>query len=333
VRILVVDDSPDSRALLQLALREAGYTDVRLAGSAAEAFSVLGLGGAAPSRPPVDLVLMDVQMPGMDGLEACRRIQADDGLRDVPVIVVTAETEDETLQAAFAAGAVDYITKPLRTPELIARTRSVLRLKEEMDRRKDREARLIDLTRELERANEELSRLSFVDGLTGITNRRGFDDYLAREWKRATRTGASLGLILVDVDHFKAFNDRYGHLAGDDCLKQVAQTLAANTRRPADLAARYGGEEFAVVLPDTDALEATFVAESLRAGVEALHVRHEASSTSDHVTISLGVAACVPAPGDSTQSLLDAADQALYAAKRRGRNQSLPAPPPERTAP
>jgi diguanylate cyclase (GGDEF)-like protein len=333
VRILVVDDSPDSRALIHLALREAGYADLQFADSAAGAFAALEMDAPVTTRPAVDLVLMDVQMPGMDGLEACRRIQAVVRLRDVPLIVVTAETEDETLQAAFAAGAVDYITKPLRTPELVARTRSALRLKEEMDWRKDREAQLLGLARELERANQELRRLSFLDGLTGISNRRGFDDYVAREWSRAARAGTSLSLILVDVDHFKAYNDRYGHLAGDDCLKQVAGALADRLRRPTDLVARYGGEEFAVVLPGADTMEAAFVAEALRTGVEALDLRHEGSSTSDRVTISLGVASRVPSSDEAPQELLDAADQALYSAKRRGRNLSLPAPPPDRPAP
>ena len=327
MRILVVDDSPDSRALIRVILREAGYADVVPVGSAEEAFRSLGVGAPSAVLAPFDLVLMDIQMPGVDGLEACRRIRAQERLRDVPVIVVTAETEDVHLQSAFDAGAMDYIAKPVRSAELVARVRSALKLKQEMDQRKQREAELIAVAQQLETANRELRRLSFLDGLTGITNRRGFDEFLLREWKRAARAQGTLSVILLDVDHFKPFNDHYGHLAGDDCLKHIAAALKAALHRPADLVARYGGEEFVVVLPDTDALHAVSVAETLRAAVETLRIPHASSPSAHGVTVSLGVASMTAVPDAPPQELVDAADQALYMAKRAGRNRSMAAPP------
>jgi diguanylate cyclase (GGDEF)-like protein len=327
VRILVVDDSPDSRALIRVILREAGYTDVVPVGSAEEAFRSLGVEEESAVLAPFDLVLMDIQMPGVDGLEACRRIRAQERMRDVPVIVVTAETEDVHLQSAFDAGAVDYLAKPVRSVELVARARSALKLKQEMDQRKQREAELIAVAQQLETANQELRRLSFLDGLTGITNRRGFDEYFLKEWRRAVRAQGSLSVILLDVDHFKPFNDHYGHLAGDDCLKHIAAALRSALHRPADLVARYGGEEFVVVLPDTDPSHATVVAETLRTAVEDLRIPHASSPSARSVTVSLGVASVTAVPDASPQGLVDAADQALYAAKRAGRNRSVTAPP------
>lgn len=323
MRVLYVDDSLDSRLLVQSLLDAPDDPEVVFAASAAEAFSRLGVERSDAAPLDIDLVLMDVRMPGVDGLDACRRIRAEARLADIPVIMMTADTDEHTLEAAFAAGAVDYIAKPVRVAELRARVASMLRLKQEMDRRKEREAELEEVARQLAVANTELMRLTFLDGLTGVANRRGFDECIGREWGRGLREHAPVALILVDVDHFKAFNDRYGHLAGDDCLKQVAQALKAAVHRPSDFVARYGGEEFAVVLPGTEGIDAASIAETLRSAVEALAIPHAASITADRVTVSLGIASLVPLVGSAPQLLVDAADRALYAAKHAGRNQSL----------
>lgn len=173
---------------------------------------------------------------------------------------------------------------------------------------------------ELRQAQERLEYLASHDALTGLTNRRTFNEYFEREWGRAARSGAPLSAIMIDVDSFKLFNDGYGHLAGDECLKAVARVVAESVRRPADLAVRYGGEEFVVLLPETDAAGALSRAEHMRSGVEALHIPHEASLTSDVVTISVGVATVVPEASGSPATLLAAADAALYDAKKSGRN-------------
>lgn len=175
-------------------------------------------------------------------------------------------------------------------------------------------------TAALERLNQELQRLTSTDSLTGVANRRRFDEALDHEWRRAARVNAPLACIMIDIDHFKAFNDRYGHLQGDACLRQIAHSLVATVRRAGDIVARYGGEEFAVVLPGTTQAGAVRVAEQLRAGVEALKLPNDASATAPLVTISLGVTTMTPTAGINPQTLVAGADRALYNAKRHGRN-------------
>jgi diguanylate cyclase (GGDEF)-like protein len=175
-------------------------------------------------------------------------------------------------------------------------------------------------TAALERLNQELQRLTATDSLTGVANRRRFDEALDHEWRRAARVNAPLACIMIDIDHFKAFNDRYGHLQGDACLRQIAHSLVATVRRAGDIVARYGGEEFAVVLPGTTQAGAVRVAEQLRASVEALRLPNDASATASYVTISCGVTTVTPTAGVNPQTLVAGADRALYNAKRRGRN-------------
>jgi diguanylate cyclase (GGDEF)-like protein len=172
----------------------------------------------------------------------------------------------------------------------------------------------------LARANFKLQRLSQIDGLTGVANRRYFDRYFAREWRRAVRSSQTLSIIFADVDYFKAYNDHYGHQAGDDCLRKIAKALSTGVSRPADLLARYGGEEFVVVLPDTTLDGACHIAENMRVAVESLAIPHAESATAAHITLSLGVAAVAPDRETPPGSLIAAADKALYRAKKQGRN-------------
>ncbi|MFC1685002.1 diguanylate cyclase [Pseudomonadota bacterium] len=322
--ILIVDDSEDIRLLLGRYLEKAGYKHVLQAVSAQQAFRLLGMGEEAPSsaegRLDIDLILLDIVMQGMDGVDACRRIRETEAHADTPIIMVSAISDVALLEEAFDAGATDYVEKPVNKIELLARMRSALRLKEEMDRRKQHEALLMNLTAQLKEANEALRALTISDGLTGVANRRRFDEYIQHEWNRAQRTGLPLSLLMIDIDDFKAYNDTYGHQAGDDCLKQVAEAINRALHRPADLVARYGGEEFAVVLPDTDEAGAVELANSLREVVAGLGVAHRASRAAEYVTISLGVASQVPSQGQCFPELINMADQALYQAKHQGRN-------------
>lgn len=319
MHILIVDGSFYNRYALQNILREAGYTDVTLVSSPSQAFSLLGLD--RPQEKKIDLILMEIIMLEMDGIQACSRIKSYPQLKDIPVIMMTPEKDVVMLEAAFKAGAMDYIVTPVQKVELLARIRSALALKQEMDRRKAWEQELLALAAQLEAANELLRKQSSLDGLTGIANRRHFDECCEVEWKRAQREGKPLSLIMADIDVFKLYNDNYGHLAGDECLKKIALQLQRNAKRPGDLAARYGGEEFIIILPKTNLQGALAVAREIHTAVNGLAIPHAYSPVSNNVTVSLGVATAVPARGNCHQELIKAADQALYRAKQNGRNQ------------
>jgi diguanylate cyclase (GGDEF)-like protein len=295
-RILVVDDRLSNVQILVGILKH-DY-DVYFAASGEKALDILA------SRRP-DLVLLDVMMPGMDGFEVCSRLKADPQSRDIPVIFITALEEMDAQTRGLDVGAIDFITKPINPPIVKARVRNHLLLKQQ---------------------NDLLRQMSFVDGLTGIANRRRFDEALPLEWRRCQRNGTPMSLLLVDVDCFKTFNDHYGHLAGDECLRAVAAVLAGQARRPYDLVARYGGEEFVCLLPETDLAGAKLIAERMRAIVSALGIEHACSATAGHVTISLGGAVVYPGEASFPEEALALADQRLYQAKVSGRNRGVIGP-------
>ncbi len=246
-----------------------------------------------------DLVLIDIRMPGMNGYELCGRLKQDPATRNIPVIFVTGMDEEREEARGLELGAIDYITKPLSRPILLARVRNHL---------------------ELKRQRDHLQRLSAVDGLTGISNRRAFADYLDKEWRGAIRQHAPISLLMADIDDFKQFNDAYGHMAGDECLRKVATALAEAVMRPADMVARFGGEEFAVILPDTGANEATLVAERLLTSIRRLGLPHQHSRAGTYVTLSFGLVAARPERGMESAELIEMADRMLYQAKAEGRN-------------
>ncbi|TVY07612.1 diguanylate cyclase [Paenibacillus cremeus] len=328
MRILIIDDDEDTSILLETILRSEGYIYIDTMNSGHEALSMMGFGDAPPQTAQPDLILLDVLMPVMDGIETCSRLKSIPVLQDVPIIMVTGMSDDEVLKQSFDAGASDYITKPFKKVELLVRIRSALRLKSEIDRRKEREAELLRVTSLLEDAVLNLRQVSLTDGLTALTNRRGFDENWAREFERLMQGQAdaslddALSLVLLDVDQFKQYNDIYGHVEGDRCLQRVAEVLRRETKQPGVLAARYGGEEFVLLLPGTTSEAAVATAERVRTGVEGLRIEHSQSKVSSFVTISLGVVSIRPADDTSMSAVIAAADQALYEAKAAGRNRA-----------
>ncbi len=317
--VLIVTDSTETRQHIQSLLEARGYSDVLTENSGQAALKMLE--SANPDSPnKIDVVLAEAEMPGLNGIELCRRTKAVKRLHDIPVLILTAHPDRATLEDAFAAEVCDYVVKPIEENALVARMRAAVHLKGQLDNCSAREHELLDATQQLKRLNEELQRLSILDELTGIANRRFFNILFRQEWGRATREVLPLSLILIDIDFFKNYNDYYGHPQGDKCLGRVASTLNTLTRRPGDSVARYGGEEFVVLLAHTGMQGARSVAETLRQSIEGLCLQHPASSVHDRVTISLGVATTVPERGHSAEVLLAAADQAVYQAKHEGRN-------------
>lgn len=416
--ILIVDDAPDSLELLNEMLRSEGYhTFVANSGKRAIALA---------ERVQPDLILLDVLMPGMDGFETCRHLKAHPETTGIPVIFISGCSTTDDVVSGFDHGAVDYISKPVRLPEVRARVRSQLQMQSSSEHQKRqtrrlrmivegmdeglmlvgadgriqyanpaserflgcketelagrplaallaepaandyaayfdrRDAALLERcrgTREVllqqadgslrpmdlnlspmaageqlyvallhdishhKRSETALQQAALADPLTGIANRRQFDACLEKEWQRAIRTARPLSLLVLDVDHFKLYNDLLGHAAGDVCLQAVAGKLQAHALRATDLAARYGGEEFVLLLPDTPHPGAAKIAESIRADIERLRVPNPRSSTSDFVTVSVGAATFVPTQFDDIHSLFLAADRAMYDAKAAGRNQ------------
>jgi diguanylate cyclase (GGDEF)-like protein len=308
--ILIVDDDPNAIQLMGHILSCVGKLRFALNGTDA-------LRLAREAAP--DLILLDAEMPGMSGFKLFEALKKEPGLNDVPVIFVTSHSETGFEVSALETGAADFIGKPVIPTLVLARVRTHLRVK---------------------RMADELRRIATNDSLTGVANRRRFDDSLEREWRNGLRTGDPISLLLVDVDHFKLYNDRYGHPKGDDCLRRVAQALASACRRATDLVARCGGEEFMVLLPQTSRNGAEHMARGVLETVEALRIFHQDSPTKPHVTVSVGIAcyddtsAWWEQPGaehrfsdnsrarPAANSLVLAADKALYCAKRAGRAQA-----------
>jgi len=271
------------------------------------------------------VILQDLVMPGVEGLALVREYRVDEATRHIPIIVLSSREEPKTKRDAFAAGANDYVVKLPDKVELIARIRYHSKAYLSAQQRDAAYHALHQSQRQLLAANIELQRLSNMDGLTGLNNRRRFDEYASAEWSRARRDKASLALLLADVDHFKRYNDTYGHLAGDEALKRIGRAIQGACGRPADLPARYGGDEFVVVLPGACAEALGAVGERMRGAVEALKIENNAVSEGLHLTLSIGGAATIPTEEDGLLELIAVADKHLYEAKARGRNRVVAA--------
>jgi len=319
MNILIVDDSLVSRTFLTDMLHEAGYANIIQAASMEEVFSLFCSQDMATCTL-VDLVLLDIHLPGKNGIDGCRELKQIEQFKDVPVIIISGLNQGDTLESAFAAGAIDFLSKPTNRLELKVRIGSALKLKGEIDRRKARERELLEMAARLEEVNRELRYRSTRDGLTGVANRYAGDDFISREWLRAIREQKEFSVIMIDIDFFKLYNDAHGHLQGDECLKKVAAALQRGIHRPADLLVRYGGEEFMALLPDTGREGALSVALNMQEMVALTQLQHGSSLVSPNVSVSVGLATVRPGEGLPVRRLIAAADQALYRAKQEGRN-------------
>lgn len=304
-------------------LKKSGYAYIQTAKSMTEAMTSLGIENSMSTNahfsPGVDLIII-----GMTTVEECagicRKIKESFLYQDVPVIVVTNAVASEAFPFVVAYGAFDFIRQPFSEMEYLARVRAAIKLKHEMDRRKAREKELIEATRQLADLNSMLVRLSLIDSMTGIANRRNFDRVLDKEWRRAIRSKLPISVMMIDVDYFKLYNDTYGHQEGDECLKQIAQILKDSLKRPADALCRYGGEEFVIILPDTPSQGAEQVGETLRQAVIRSGITHKNSKVLDRVTVSIGIATMLASARFDPKDLVQNADKALYEAKAAGRN-------------
>ena len=288
--VLIVDDDESSIAAIQQLL-EPEFAVVPCM-SGARALELI------PDVTP-DLILLDIVMPDMDGYTLCAQLKSDPATAGIPIIFVTGLAEPDVESAALERGAADYVTKPFNANVVRARVRNHV---------------------ELKRTRDELFALAATDGLTGLHNRRAFDTALEREYARLARSNARLTLIMLDVDHFKAYNDIYGHIAGDVCLRSVAGVVGSEMLRSSDIAARYGGEEFVCILPEIDLAGGAAIAERIRAGIADLHIPHNGSKVASVVTASFGVTSALCSHGMQSVEVVAAADACLYRGKAEGRD-------------
>lgn len=324
--ILIVDDQLDNLRVLSTILTEEGY-QVRKALNGQMALI------ACQTLAP-DLILLDINMPDISGYEVCQRLKANPQTCNIPVIFISVLDDVTDKVKGIKMGGADYITKPFQFEEVVVRVQNQLTIQRLQMQLQETNQKLLEqnslLRLEIEKrrnteitlqeVNEKLQAMALSDSLTEVANRRYLDDYLQREWQRSAREQTPLVFMLCDIDYFKLYNDTYGHVAGDTCLKHVAKAIKSVVRRPADLVARYGGEEFAVILPNTNFSGAMRVTENIQLQVQELKIAHAASFVSEYLTLSIGIAVCLPSHQYSPDTLIAASDKALYQAKQQGRN-------------
>lgn len=298
MKILLVEDSATLRYAISRYINEVGHEAI-LAQDGEEAMHIV-------DETAVDMIIMDVEMPGLDGFETTSLIREMLGEHWVPIIFVTGKSDESDFKDGIEAGGDDYLIKPVSRVILKAKIRAM--------------ERIIDMRNQLNKANRELTELSERDSLTRLYNRRTFENRTEEYWRQANRSRDPLSILLLDIDHFKAFNDSYGHIAGDDCIRKVSACIALCANRPGDMVARYGGEEFIVLLTNTPESGARHVAEQIREAIVALRIEHRESSASEYVTISIGGGTLNNTQNGDLTSLIHAADIALYRSKDSGRN-------------
>lgn len=292
----MVDDSKFIREMVSAIILDEGYLPYKAEG-AQEALGVL-------NETDIDLILMDVEMPGLNGFELTRKIR--ETLKEwIPIIFLSGQNDDSYLSRGIDAGGDDYLSKPVNSIVLSAKIRAM--------------SRIAKMKAELDEANHKLLKLTHLDPLTEIINRRGLNESLARFWRMSLREKKELSVAFIDIDHFKLYNDNYGHQQGDNCLRQFSKLIEKLLLRPLDMITRFGGEEFVVVLPETSQNGAIAVCERIITALAYESIEHSYSETKPYLTASLGIATNSDGADDAEQ-LLQQADIAVYQAKRSGRN-------------
>ncbi len=299
MKILLVEDSPTLRHTTSSLIANAGHTAIT-ADSGEAALQLI-------EHAPVDMIFMDVEMPGLNGFETTRLIREWLGDHWVPIIFLTGKNDDESYQEGIDAGGDDYLIKPISPIIMSAKIKAMERITSMRD--------------QLNKLNEKLETLSQIDGLTQIYNRRTFIELAKREWLQMARRQQSVTILMMDIDHFKLYNDTYGHPAGDIALQKVSSAISQSLHRPDDLVGRYGGEEFIVFLANTDRWDSVHVAERIRQAVESLKIEHSKSPSHPSMSLSIGGAVSLKTTGRNLEELIILADKALYKAKEKGRNQ------------
>lgn len=319
INILIIDDQRTIRVLLADILKQMGYKNVDLASTSEEGFKIIQ--NKLKRGEEIDLILLDINLPDNNGVEICEELKKKSEFKDVPIVMITGNEDSATLKKAFAVGASDYITKNVSEIEIKARISSALNLRKEIKKRNAREKELKKTARKLKAANKKLEEMASQDGLTNLANRRLFDKIIKKEWQQAQKRNNCLGLIMLDIDYFKRYNDYYGHQTGDDCLKELAAVMKEVISPEKDLAARYGGEEFAIILPESNLRKIEAVTKKLQAKIDNLKIEHPDSPIANYVTVSIGGVVTRPQRNESFEQLIEKTDDLLYKAKKNGRNQ------------
>lgn len=296
--LLVVDDDLVTRMMLTLTLKQHGY-EVQEAESGSKCLEIV-------MNTTVDIVLLDAMLPDINGFQCCSMLHEHLQERCPPILMVTGLEDETSVNRAFEVNAIDYVTKPINFAVLRHRIQRVLRERQ--------------LMQDLEAVNRRLTQMAQTDSLTQLANRGFFEQALKEAWQQSTQKKQPIGILLCDLDYFKQYNDTYGHLEGDRCLKEIAVILQTAVLHPNDLVARYGGEEFVILLPDTDEPGIEVVAARIRYCLAERALPHRGSKVSEIVTCSLGGVLTTPRPGTNPEVLIAAADKALYEAKANGRD-------------
>lgn len=311
MKILVVDDDPFVRDLVGYILESDGYQVVK-AKNGAEAVNF-----TSTHPEEIHLIISDMNMDRMDGIELIRILRKNEQNKDIPIIVLTVNHEVSVALEAINSGADDYLLKDENIQETLLYSIQGVMEKHELKKQN------MALMEELEKKNRELEKIAFIDGLTGIPNRRYFDDKLREEWNRALISSLPFSMIMIDIDYFKNYNDTCGHLEGDSCLKEVAEALKDAAARSLDFIARYGGEEFIAIFPGSDEEGSKKIAEAMQRNLADRKIPHPASAVSDVITVSIGYGTTYPAEGALPEDFVESVDKALYRAKEEGRNRIM----------